>query len=129
VHLLHPFSGDISYTAPIDTHLGDFIMENDIRLPTPAGGCLGIGKILAGLAYDALTVLALIALISAPVSLYLYRDSPGESVVARCDKSAVAAADRVHEYRGHEREWRRERQFAFRRCVDESFQISQKPRP
>ena len=104
-------------------------MENDIRLPTPAEGCLDIGKMPAGLAYDVLAVLALIAIISAPVSLYLFSNSSGASVVARCDQSAVAAANRVHEYRGHEREWRRERQFAFQRCVDESFQISQKLRP
>ena len=58
-------------------------MENDIRLPTPAEGCLDIGKMPAGLAYDVLAVLALIAIISAPVSLYLFSNSSGASVVAR----------------------------------------------
>ncbi len=52
-------------------------------------------------------------------------NAPVESVVIRCDKAAVAAANRLDEDRDQGRQWRRERQLAFRRCVDASSQSAQ----
>lgn len=52
----------------------------------------------------------------------------GENFVVRCDKAAVVDANQIHEHGDHGRAWRRERQLAFQRCVDELFQSLQEQR-
>jgi len=45
---------------------------------------------------------------------------PIENLVSRCDRAAVAEANRAHAGWDHASGWRRERQLAFRSCVDAS---------
>jgi len=84
----------------------------------PAGGFLA-----------ALTIVAMVVVFSGLGSLYFFSGASSDSIILRCDRSAVLAADRAHDDGGNERDWRRKRQLAFQRCVDESLQTLQKPHP
>lgn len=77
----------------------------------------------------ALTMLAVVVFIAGLVLLYFFRNSSTESLVTQCEKSTVVAANLIHENAGNGKEWRRERQQAFQRCMDDSFQTLQKLRP
>ena len=101
-----------------------------------AGPCVLALLFLASLAYVAVDdKLAASSALKPELSIALVSATPadtgvathdenasGESLVVRCDKSAVVAANRIHGYGSIERGWRRDRQVAFRGCMDEPFQ-------
>lgn len=86
-------------------------------------------RTLPGLLVDGISVLAVATLIVSLDSLY---DAPGTSagsLVVRCDEASSAAANRAHDERGSERDWRRARRAAFQRCIEGSRRDSSETRP
>ena len=79
-----------------------------------------IGPMPPGISSDGLMALAAIVLISGLVAIVQFNGSSGDSVV-RCDGAAIEAASLLHDPRVNARQWRRERQLAFQRCLDDAI--------
>ena len=100
-------------------------MENSIHPQVPERTNRDIGSVLASIGLGAVTIALVLASFSVLASRYVFGGRSDESVVLRCDRFAVGAADRALQTHANTKEWRRERQWAFQRCVDDSLQNSQ----
>jgi hypothetical protein len=99
-------------------------MENSIHPIVSEEKRRDIGRVLAGISLGAVTIALVLVSFSVLASRYVFGGMSDESVVLRCDRFAVAAADRASQTHANTKEWRRERQRAFQRCVDDSLQDS-----
>jgi hypothetical protein len=104
-------------------------MANGIHSSISQVRLSAIGQLRTGNFPAALTGLAIVIFFSSLVLLYFFRNSSADSMVVQCDKSAVIAANLANENTSRGKDWRLERQQAFQRCMDESFQTMQKLRP
>ena len=81
-----------------------------------------IAPLVPGISRNVLVALAVAVLISMLVASGVPRGSSGDRVF-RCDTAAIEAASLLHDPGGNARQWRRERQRAFQRCMDDAFRF------
>jgi hypothetical protein len=72
---------------------------------------------------NGIAILAAGFLLSLLAALLIFSGSFDDTIVLRCDASAVVAAGQPRDYRNNARVWRRERATAFEHCLEKTLAV------